>query len=104
MSIRRPGLALPIDEETAVAVLAIAGIALHLVFRHANGVADLSARLPLYVVLFAGGLPLVVRLAWRALHGQFGADHLAGISIVASALLGEYLAGSIVVLMLSGGA
>ena len=104
MSIRRPGLALPIDEETAVAVLAIAGIALHLVFRHANGVADLSARLPLYVVLFAGGLPLVVRLAWRALQGQFGADHLAGISIVASALLGEYLAGSIVVLMLSGGA
>ena len=40
---------------------------------------------------------------WRALHGQFGADHLAGISIVASVVLGEYLAGPIVVLMLSGG-
>ena len=37
------------------------------------------------------------------LDGQFGADHLAGISIVASVLLGEYLAGTIVALMLSGG-
>ena len=34
---------------------------------------------------------------------QFGSDLLAGISIVTSAILGEYLAGSLVVLMLSGG-
>ena len=39
----------------------------------------------------------------RSLHGEFGSDHLAGVSIVASVLLGEYLAGAIVVLMLSGG-
>jgi heavy metal translocating P-type ATPase len=34
---------------------------------------------------------------------QFGSDLLAGLSIVTSAILGEYLAGSLVVLMLSGG-
>src|SRR5579862_3802623 len=34
---------------------------------------------------------------------EFGSDVLAGLSIAASAVLGEYLAGSIVVLMLSGG-
>src|SRR5579862_9595169 len=34
---------------------------------------------------------------------EFGSDVLAGLSIAASAILGEYLAGSIVVLMLSGG-
>ncbi len=34
---------------------------------------------------------------------QFGSDLLAGISIVTSGLLGEYLAGSLVVLMRSGG-
>ena len=34
---------------------------------------------------------------------QFGSDLLAGISIVTAALLGEYLAGTLVVLMLSGG-
>ena len=49
------------------------------------------------------GAPLVVALAWRALHGEFGSDHLAGVSIVASILLREYLAGAIVVLMLAGG-
>jgi heavy metal translocating P-type ATPase len=50
-----------------------------------------------------GGVPLVARLVWNALRGRFGSDHLAGISIVTSAILGEYLAGAIVVLMLSGG-
>jgi heavy metal translocating P-type ATPase len=34
---------------------------------------------------------------------QFGADLLGGISIIVSILLGEYLAGAIIVLMLSGG-
>ena len=60
-------------------------------------------RIPLLLVLLAGGAPLVIQLVWRALRGEFGADHLAAVSIVASVLLGEYLAGAIVVLMLSGG-
>ncbi len=34
---------------------------------------------------------------------EFGSDLLAGISIVTSVILGEYLAGTLVVLMLSGG-
>jgi cation transport ATPase len=45
----------------------------------------------------------LLRLLRHALHGRFGADHLAGVSIVASVLLGEYLAGAVVVLMLSSG-
>ena len=55
------------------------------------------------VVLAGGGLPLVARLAIRALRGRFGSDFLAAVSIVAAVLLHEYLAGAIVVLMLSGG-
>jgi heavy metal translocating P-type ATPase len=55
------------------------------------------------VVLAVAGLPLVVDLIWRSIHGEFGADHLAGVSIVASFLLREYLAGVLVVLMLAGG-
>jgi hypothetical protein len=39
----------------------------------------------------------------RSFARHFGSDLLAGISIVTSAVLGEFLAGSIVVLMLSGG-
>src|SRR3954470_3694001 len=61
------------------------------------------ANIPLFLVLGVGGLPLVASLAHRAVRGQFGADHLAAVSIVASVVLGQYLAGAIVVLMLSGG-
>jgi heavy metal translocating P-type ATPase len=61
------------------------------------------SRWPLVAVLVIGGVPLVLRLLWKGAHGEFGSDQLAGISIVASVLLGEYLAGAIVVLMLSGG-
>ncbi len=39
----------------------------------------------------------------RLLKREFGSDLLGGISIITSLLLGEYLAGSIIVLMLSGG-
>ena len=54
-------------------------------------------------VLFVGGSPLLFDLLKKSFAKEFGADLLAGISIVTSLLLGEYLAGSIVVLMLSGG-
>ncbi|MDZ4850987.1 MAG: heavy metal translocating P-type ATPase [Pirellulaceae bacterium] len=50
-----------------------------------------------------GGIPLVYSLVRKLLGREFGSDLLAGISIVTSVLLGEYLAGSLVVLMLSGG-
>src|SRR5205814_9611411 len=59
---------------------------------------------PLILVLLVGGLPLLMRLVGRLLRLQFGSDLLAGVAIVASALVGEYLVGSIIVLMLSGGA
>ena len=61
------------------------------------------ADLPLVVMLFVGGVPLVVGLLRNLARGEFGSDMLAGISIVTSIILGEYLAGVLVVLMLSGG-
>lgn len=94
MSAKSPGL---------VAGLALAGILGHLAYRALHAGADGWADRPLIAVLALGGVPLVLRLLWKGLHGQFGSDHLAGVSIVASALLHEYLAGAIVVLMLSGG-
>jgi len=59
--------------------------------------------LPLVTMLFLGGVPLVWELVTKLVHGTFGSDLLAGLSIVTSILLGEYLAGVLVVLMLSGG-
>ena len=61
------------------------------------------ADLPLVAMLFIGGVPLVAGLLRNLARGEFGSDLLAGISIVTSIILGEYLAGVLVVLMLSGG-
>jgi heavy metal translocating P-type ATPase len=91
-----------LTRETAIAVLALAGIAAHLLLR-GTGAAALPAALPLYVVLGVGGTVLVAGLLADLLRGRFGSDLLAGISIVTAVLLGEYLAGALVVLMLSGG-
>ena len=60
-------------------------------------------QIPLLATLVFGGIPLVYELTKNLLRREFGSDLLAGISIVTSVLLDEYLAGAIVVLMLSGG-
>ena len=49
---------------------------------------------PLIFVLVLGGIPLVAGLVGKLVRGEFGSDLLAGISIVTSAILEEYLAGS----------
>ena len=87
----------------AAAALALAGIAAHLLLRFVWHASSTVADAPLVAVLAVAGLPLVLALVWRALHGEFGSDHLAGVSIVTSVLLHQYLAGAIVVLMLAGG-
>jgi len=86
-----------------IAALAIVGITIHAVVRLAGGTPRSYQDLPLYVVLAAGGIPLVISLTVKLVRRQFGSDLLAGISIVAAILLQEYLAGALVVLMLSGG-
>jgi cation transport ATPase len=86
-----------------IAVVATVGIAVHLALRLSDGATLRATELPLYVVLFGGGVPFVVSLALKLIRGQFGSDLLAGIPIVAATLTGEYLAGALVVLMLSGG-
>ncbi len=88
--------------DLVISALALIGILVHLTLRYVFGVPPLSDA-PLLLVLGVGGSVLVVELVWQALHARFGSDQLAGVSIVASVLLGEYLAGAIVVLMLSGG-
>lgn len=86
-----------------IAGLAIVGIGLHLILRYGVRTEDPSYQVPLWIVLIVGGGPLLYELLAKVLKRQFGSDLLAGISIVTAALLGEYLAGALVVLMLSGG-
>lgn len=90
-------------KEMYIAILAILGIATHLMLRIWVEPTSVNARLPLWVALAGGGAPLVLDLLLKAIKREFGSDLLAGISIVTSIVLGEYLAGTLVVLMLSGG-
>lgn len=92
----------------AIAILALIGLALHLFFRFSWPMSVEAGRplhqWPLIVVLALGGTPLVLELLAKLFRLEFGSDLLAGLSITISVLLGEYLAGTLVVLMLSGGA
>ena len=90
-------------KDTYIAVFTAAAIVAYLVLSFGLGMGPSAARIPLYLALALGGAPLVYDLLRKAARREFGSDLLAGISIVTSVLLGEYLAGSLVVLMLSGG-
>ncbi len=89
---------------TFIATFAAVGILLHLFLRFGINAEVRGQDWSLWLVLLIGGIPLTVELLIKLLHREFGSDLLAGISIVTSVFLGEYLAGSLVVLMLSGGA
>ena len=93
--------------QTVIAAGAVLAIAVHLTCRAFEPDTTIRsvrpADWPLLVALALGGGYLVLGLLGRVVRGQFGSDLLAGISIVTSVLLGEYLAGTLVVLMLSGG-
>jgi heavy metal translocating P-type ATPase len=115
----RPAALLPVDEAIALgAILALAAWGVLVWSGRGAAPAPLGpldpgrwfpgrsltwADLPLVAMLVLGGVPLVWGLARKLLAGTFGSDLLAGISIVTSVVLGEYLAGVLVVLMLSGG-
>jgi heavy metal translocating P-type ATPase len=88
---------------TIIAALALFGIGAHVVSRFGFHAARANYELPLLGTLAIGGLPLLYDLLRKLLKLEFGSDLLGGISIITSVLLGEYLAGSIIVLMLAGG-
>jgi len=86
-----------------IAALSIAAIVWHLVLRFGFSSSPGTYQVPLLATLVLGGLPLLYDLLLKLLRREFGSDLLGGISIITSVLLGEYLAGSIIVLMLAGG-
>jgi len=90
-------------KEAWLAGLALAGILAHLVLRYAAGAGPEVHQVPLFVVLAVGGPPLVWDILVQIAHREFGSDLLAAIAIVSSVFFAQYLAGALVVLMLSGG-
>ncbi len=57
----------------------------------------------LLAVVLLGGIPLLWETVQQFLHKEFGVDVIAILAIAGSVALGQYLAGALVVLMMSGG-
>src|SRR5512135_217812 len=57
----------------------------------------------LLAVVLLGGIPLLWETVQQFLHKEFGVDVIAILAIAGSVALGEYVAGALIVLMLSGG-
>ena len=89
-------------KESLIAGFTLLAIILHLALRYLLHLPSLTYNLPLFAALLAA-TPLLWELLQKLFKREFGADLLAGISILTAALLGEYLVAAIVVLMLSGG-
>ena len=92
------------SRETYIATLTAVAIAAHLIARYVTHLPRLAYLSPLFVALAVGGIPILVTLGKKLWRREFGSDLLAGISILASVGMGQYLVGAIIVLMLSGGA
>ena len=92
------------SRETYIATVTALAIAAHLILRYLTQLPRLAYLVPLFVALTVGGIPILVTLGKKLWIREFGSDLLAGISILASVLMGQYLVGAIIVLMLSGGA
>ncbi|HTR48781.1 MAG TPA: heavy metal translocating P-type ATPase [Verrucomicrobiae bacterium] len=95
---------LPLPPDAAVAAFAVTGISAHLILRYVTHSSAMISNTPLIAVIAFGGIPLLIVLGRKCLAKEFGSDLLAGISITVAAIQGEYLVGTIIVLMLSGGA
>ena len=62
-----------------------------------------AADIPLLAVIIIGGIPLVVQISRKLFKGSLGADFLGAIELIAAALLEQYLAAVLIIIMLSGG-
>lgn len=87
--------------DTAIPLFVLFGL-LSSGIAYGQGRQELTDRI-LLVTLLLGSLPLFVEIARSILRRQFGVDLIALVAIASSLAFGEYLAGTVILLMLSGG-
>ena len=83
-------------------LLVVIGLASGLVAQYAVRSPEVG-RAILLATLVAGGLPVVVATVRGMVHGTFAADIVASLAIIGAVVIGEYLAGCVIVLMQTGG-
>jgi len=84
--------------ETGVAFAALAAMLLHFAL-----IKTPWRDMPLLAVIVLGGVPLLIQIGAKLLKKDFGADLMAAVALITAGILGEYLAGALIILMLAGG-
>lgn len=79
----------------------IAAIALHFFLK--IFLDEKISNTPLLAIIVIGGLPQLFQITIRALNKNLGADLLAFIALITAVFLGEYLAATLIILMLASG-
>jgi heavy metal translocating P-type ATPase len=91
-----------INWDLVAAILCLFAIPIHFILRWA-GAAEVITNIPLFLAIAISGIPVFLPIARKAFAGDFGSDLLGVVAFVTGALLGEYLAAVLIILMLSGG-
>ncbi|MFA5959464.1 MAG: heavy metal translocating P-type ATPase [Tatlockia sp.] len=86
--------------QSYIALLSLVAIGMYFVLQgFKSEVADVA----LLLLIALGGLPLLLQIVFKLLRGNLGADSLAAIALVTAAILHQYLAASLIILMLASG-
>jgi heavy metal translocating P-type ATPase len=86
---------------TSLVAFTICTLILSLVSYKIFGIQNAQAILKYSLII--GSLPLLFSLVKNMSQGKFGVDIIAGVALVGTFVTGQYLAGMIILLMLSGG-
>ena len=92
--------------QTILTIASLVAIGVYLLLQYTpifSALSPVAKNSPLLLIIVAGGIPLLLQIALKLLKGNFGADVLAAIALVAAAALSQYLAAALIILMLAGG-
>lgn len=104
---RKPyGLPFSVWWNGTLLALSVSGIAIHFAIMQLtlpSVYRFMASDIPLLMIIAIGGVPLALQILWKIIHGNWGADLLAVLALVAGAGLGQYLAAVLIIIMLAGG-
>lgn len=86
--------------QSFIALLSLVAISIYLLLAALN---TTFTNVPLILLIIVGGVPLILQIILKLLKGNFGADSLAAIALITGVFLQEYLAASLIILMLASG-
>lgn len=86
--------------------LAVGMILLHFVLKYFSLPSYMGVsieKIPLLFIILVGGIPLIIPIFLKLKKGDFGTDMLAAIAILTAIVLDQYLAATLIIVMLASG-